>query len=60
MEWAERLGWKDLDMIQQVVATGVNRGAECSKDTVIFGHHRGLRENVAPAKAVVDADSETG
>lgn len=47
LEWAERLGWQDADMLQQVTTTGVNSGSACSRDTVIFGHHLGLRAHVA-------------
>ncbi|KAL3905759.1 MAG: hypothetical protein SGPRY_010804, partial [Prymnesium sp.] len=54
-EWALRLGWKDDDMIQQV-----DSGSTCSRETVIFGHHQGLRECIGPAKALVEADTKEG
>ena len=59
-EWAERLGWRDDEMIQQVTVTGVDSGSCCSRDTVIFGHHRGLRECAGPAQDLVEADTKEG
>ncbi|KAL3912565.1 MAG: hypothetical protein SGPRY_008297 [Prymnesium sp.] len=60
IEWAEKLQWKDEDMIQQVATTGADSGSVCSRDMLIFGHHTGLREHVSPAQAVVEADTNAG
>ncbi|KAL3920846.1 MAG: hypothetical protein SGPRY_005109, partial [Prymnesium sp.] len=55
--WAARLQWQDRDMLQQVVLTGSDSRSECSRDTIIFGHHAGLWRAFAPAhKSVVMAD----
>ncbi|KAL3915109.1 MAG: hypothetical protein SGPRY_007371 [Prymnesium sp.] len=58
--WAAKLGWPDADMIQQVTVSGFDSGAACSQDTVIFGHHQGLRECIGPAKELIDADTGEG
>ena len=59
-EWGERLRWPDHDMLQQVCVTGVESRSSCERCTVIHPHHRGLRENYAPAKASVDKDTAEG
>ena len=58
--WAARLGWKDGDMLQQVVLTGSDSRSECSRDTVVFGHHTGLRRAFGPAHKSVMADVAEG
>ena len=58
--WAERLGWTDLDMIQQVCITGVDSRSECARDTVLMCHHTGLRQNPDPAHEQIQNDVQQG
>lgn len=58
--WASRLGWRDGDMLQQVMTTGSDSRSDCSRDTVISGHHAGLRRAFAPAHRSVMSDVAAG
>ena len=58
--WARTLQWTDHDMLHMVSVSGVEGRSECSKATIVMGHHRGLREHFAPAAAAIDADTAAG
>ena len=58
--WASWLAWQDADMIRQVSVTGIESRSVCTRATTVATHHGGLRANFAPAKAVVDADTQMG
>ena len=57
-QWGERLSWPDRDMLRQVASSGVEGRSTCEWDTVVAGHHTGLREHYAPAKASIDGDTQ--
>jgi hypothetical protein len=59
-DWGARLEWPDEDMLHQVTVTGTDSRSECGMDTVVIGHHVGLRENYVHARAPVEADTERG
>jgi len=59
-QWGKRLAWADEDMVQQIAVTGAEGRSDCSLDTVIMGHHGGLRENYLPARASVANDTARG
>ena len=58
--WARFLGWQDLDMVEQVVNTGVEGRAELEWSTVVMSHHGGLRSNPKPAFDSVAKDTAAG
>ena len=58
--WGKRLAWADEDMLQQMSVTGAEGRSDCSLDTVIMGHHGGLREHYQPARASVASDTARG
>ena len=58
--WGERLEWRDKDMLQQVAIVGVESLTDMPMDTVVMSHHKGLRENVAPARDSIAADTAAG
>ena len=60
VQWGKRLAWTDEDMVQQIAVTGAEGRSDCSLDTVIMGHHGGLRENYLPARASVANDTARG
>ena len=59
-EWGRRLEWADLDMLMQAAVTGAESRTMMSGDTVIMGHHGGLRARPSPARASVDSDTRNG
>lgn len=59
-EWGERLRWADRDMLHRVCVTGCASFAQCSRDTVIFGHHKGLRTEYLPAREDVELSRANG
>lgn len=59
-EWGEKLSWTDADMLRQVRVTGCESRSTCSRDTVIYCHHKGLREHLGPAQASIDRDTTKG
>ena len=60
VEWGARLGWEDKDMLRRVCVTGCSSGSRCARDTVIYAHHTGLRENYKPASDAMAVDLEHG
>jgi hypothetical protein len=59
--WGAKLRWTDLDMISVASKTGAeDRSYDCTRATVVNGHHRGLRDNFAPANDAVEADRANG
>lgn len=60
MQWGERLAWPDKDMLYRVCVSGVDSRAQCTHDTVIHGHHTGLRETYLPAREAVHDDAAAG
>ena len=57
IEWAERLGWRDEDMLDQI-ASGVDSRADCELVMVLRFHHQGLQRNIEPAAESIDADAQ--
>jgi len=58
--WGALLRWPDADMLRRVAVVGCDSRSTCPRNTVIFGHHGGLRTHYEPAKAVVDEDTAQG
>ena len=58
--WGCKLSWTDTDMLQQVTVTGAEGRSTCEKDTVVMGHHGGLRANYKPARESVAKDVARG
>jgi hypothetical protein len=58
--WGTRLQWADEDMLEQVTESGVESRSALEKATVVMGHHGGLRANIEPARASIDADTRAG
>ena len=58
--WGKKLNWTDKDMIDLVACRGSEGRSQCSKATIIAGHHKGLRDNFAIADESVEADRERG
>ena len=52
--------WADEDMVQQIAVTGAEGRSDCSLDTVIMGHHGGLRDSYLPARASIANDTARG
>ena len=59
-EWGDRLRWTDRDMLRQLSVTGAESRSACEWDTVVMGHHRGLRLNFEPAAESVASDTAAG
>ena len=59
-EWGARLQWSDLDMLEQIASTGLKSHTACGLATVISSHHGGLRQNIRPAQASIQADIQRG
>jgi hypothetical protein len=59
-EWGDRLRWADHDMLRQLSVTGVESRSACEWDSVVMGHHRGLRLNFEPAEESVANDTAAG
>lgn len=60
VRWGDRLQWPDQDMIDRVARWGCDSRATCARDTVIYGHHGGLRANYGPAREAVEHDVREG
>jgi hypothetical protein len=60
LAWGRWLGHEDADMLHQVTVTGAESRARMSKDTVLMGHHAGLRSDPGPAFESVDQDTARG
>ena len=60
VQWGERLHWPDKDMLHQIAVTGAEGRSACERDTVIMGHHKGLRSNYLPARKEVAAGLKRG
>ena len=58
--WGAKLGWADRDMIAQVAKTGVEGRSNCTRATVVMGHHGGLRKHFEAASESIQADTERG
>ena len=58
--WAAKLKWPDEDMIAQVTQTGVEGRSDCTRATVVMGHHGGLRKHYREASESVQADTKLG
>ena len=59
-QWGERLRWTDKDMLRQITVTGAEGRSACERDTVVMGHHGGLRSNYLPARKEVAAGLKHG
>lgn len=60
LEWGRRLAWADEDMLAQVTCTGVQSRTDMARDTVIMGHHGGLRAKPGPAEESIASDTAKG
>ena len=58
--WGDKLAWADEDMLQQITTTGAESRSTCELDTVVMGHHGGLRDNYKPARESVAKDTARG
>ena len=57
---AAELDWHDDDIVSQIGEGGVEVRSQCPLDIVLAFHHLGLRDNIAPAAKVVEADWAEG
>ena len=58
--WSKKLDWGDKDMIDMAARRGTEGLSQCSRATIIAGHHKGLRDHFAIADESVEADRERG
>ena len=59
-EVAERLDWPDRDLVSQCTRGGIESRSECSGDTVLAFHHKGIAEFFAEADAAIRSDIKAG
>lgn len=52
---AAEVDWQDADILGQVGEGGVEVRSDCSLDTVLVFHHRGLANALSEARKVIDA-----
>ena len=53
---AEKLGWHDVDIVQQAGEGGIEARSACALDTVLAFHHRGLLDDAVAAAKVIRGD----
>ena len=58
--WHAKMGCTDHDMIDHVCVTGAEGRSVCTRATIVMGHHKGLRENFAPAAKAIAEDTAAG
>lgn len=59
-EWGDRLEWPDEDMLHQICIEGCASRSSCTRASVVFAHHTGLREHYGPARDAVHSDTKSG
>ena len=58
--WAAIMGARDDDMVRQLRWSGVEGRAQCTRASVVMGHHGGLREHYSAAADAVESDVRMG
>ena len=57
---AEQLNWPDRDLVSQCTRGGIESRSECSGDTVLAFHHKGIAEFFAEADKAIRSDIDAG
>ena len=57
---AEQLAWPDRDLVSQCTRGGIESRSECSGDTVLAFHHKGIAEFFTEADKAIRSDIEAG
>ena len=57
---AEQLDWPDRDLVSQCTRGGIESRSECSGDTVLAFHHKGIAEFFAEADKAIRSDIDAG